>query len=343
MPLPRLALIGCGFFAANHLAAWKELGDRCDLVAVCDLDPAKAAGAAQRFAVPAHFTDVESILREVKPDFVDIVTTVDSHRPLVELCARYRIAAIVQKPFARDLADAGTMVAAMQAADRPLMVHENFRFQRPLSRAREVLQSGEIGEPIWGRFSWRTNFDVYKGQPNLAEARRFILMDIGVHVLDVARAFMGEATGVSCRTQTIRQGIAGEDMATVLLAHQNGATSLCDFTYESRQTPDPFPQTLIHVEGRRGSIVVTADRRMTVTSPAGSRIEDVSPKPLAWGAEPWLLVQESVVNTQRHWLDCWQTGTAPETSGADNLKTFALVEAAYAAAASGCMESPALT
>jgi predicted dehydrogenase len=45
-----------------------------------------------------------------------------------------------------------------------------------------------------------------------------------------------------------------------------------------------------------------------------------------------MLVQESVVNTQRHWLDAFQGGYAPETSGEDNLRTFALVEAAYESA-----------
>jgi predicted dehydrogenase len=339
MPRPRLALIGCGFFSSNHLNAWRELSDLCEIAAVCDLDREKAREVAHRFSVPAHFTDVETMLGEVKPDFVDIVTTVESHRPLVELSARHGIAAIVQKPFGADLNDARAMVETMRKAGCMLMVHENFRFQRPLLRAREVLQAGEIGEPVWGRFSWRTNFDVYKGQPYLAQTKRFILMDIGVHVLDVARAFMGDAESVICRTQTVRSGIAGEDMATVMLSHRNGATSVCDFTYESRQTPDPFPQTLIHVEGRKGSIVLTADRRMTVTSPAGNRVEDLSPQPLPWGGEPWLLVQDSVVTTQRHWLDCWTSGREPETSGADNLKTFALVEAAYASAASGNAES----
>lgn len=333
MPLPRLAVIGCGFFAANHLAAWKDLSQRCELVAVCDLDPARASAAAARFGVPAHYTDVETMLRQVKPDFADIITTAPSHRPLVELCAARGVAAIVQKPFALDIADARAMVAAMDKAGQPLMVHENFRFQRPLLRAREILAAGEIGRPTWGRFSWRTNFDVYAGQPYLAETKRFILMDIGVHVLDVARAFFGEAESVFCRTQSIRPGIAGEDMATCLLAHANGATSLSDFTYESRQSPDPFPQTLLHLEGTEGSIIIDDGCKLTITSPAGTRGETAAPAPLSWGQEPWLLVQDSVVTTQRHWLDCFAQGTEPATSGHDNLKTFALVEACYESAA----------
>jgi predicted dehydrogenase len=53
---------------------------------------------------------------------------------------------------------------------------------------------------------------------------------------------------------------------------------------------------------------------------------------LAWTSEPWHTAQESVLNTQRAIIAAWRAGCEAETSGADNLKTFALVEAAYRAA-----------
>jgi predicted dehydrogenase len=48
-----------------------------------------------------------------------------------------------------------------------------------------------------------------------------------------------------------------------------------------------------------------------------------------------LHIQESVVRIQQHWSDCLREGREPETSGADNLRTLELVEAAYASAAAG--------
>lgn len=331
----RGAIVGCGFFATNHLNAWMELKDRCEIVAVCDIDPAKAEAAASRFGIPARYTDFDTMLTDAKPDFVDIVTTAPSHRPLTEICARHGVAAIVQKPLALDWADATALVGAMTKAGLPLMVHENFRFQKPVLRAREIVAAGEIGEPTWGRFSWRTNFNVYAGQPYLAETRRFILMDIGVHVLDVARAFLGEADRVYCQTHSIKPGIAGEDMATVLLHHVNGATSVNDFTYESRQARDPFPEVLLEVEGTKGSLRLDLDYRISVTTPAGGRVETVEPSPMAWSYAPWVVVQDSVVATQSHWLDCLDKGIETQTSGRDNLRTFALVEACYESAATG--------
>ncbi|WP_419728974.1 Gfo/Idh/MocA family protein [Lichenicola sp.] len=341
MPRKRAALVGCGFFADNHLNAWRDLRDRCDLVAVCDLDPAKAKSASDRFGVPGAYTDIEEMLVAQKPDFLDVVTTAPSHLPIVRLCARHGIAAIVQKPLAPDWNDAVALVAEMDQAGLPLMVHENFRFQRPISAAIDRFRSGEIGRPTWGRFSWRTGFDVIAGQPYLAELNRFILLDLGIHVLDVARAFLGEVDQVFCRTQSIRPGIKGEDMATVMLGHRNGATSIVDITYSSRQSPDPFPQTLIHLEGTEGSLRLEDRYRLTVTSPAGTRTETIPPAPSSWGTEPWLLTQDSVVSTQAHWLDCLETGAIPATSGHDNLRTFALVEACYRSAETALPVEPA--
>ena len=341
MPRRRCALVGCGFFADNHLHAWDELRDRVELVAVCDLDERKAVSAQKRFGVPVAYTDVAEMLGREALDFVDVATTAPSHREIVEACAEAGLAAIVQKPLAPSWEDAVAIVTAMRNANRPLMVHENFRFQAPLRRASDLFRAGNIGDAVWGRFSFRTGFDIYAKQPYLAEVERFIILDLGIHVLDVARVFMGEVESVYCQTQSIRPGIKGEDTATMMLRHVNGAASIVDVSYASRQTPDPFPQTLIHLEGTGGSIRLDYGFRLTMTALAGAQSELVLPAPHVWTAEPWVLTQDSVVSIQRHWLDCLDSGAEAYTSGFDNLKTFALVEAAYRSAASGMPVVPA--
>ncbi len=220
------------------------------------------------------------------------------------------------------------------------MVHENFRFQAPLLRAAGLVRAGVIGSPIWGRFSFRTGYDIYSGQPYLAEAERFVLLDVGVHVLDVARVFMGEAVSVYCRSQSVRPGIKGEDAATVLLDHIGGGVSTVEMSYASHQQPDPFPQPLMELEGRHGAMRLDIGYRLTVTTASGTNTETVAPAPVSWGAEPWLITQDSVRSAQRHWLDCLASGAEPATSGRDNLRTFALVEAAYESAASGMLVRP---
>jgi D-apiose dehydrogenase len=330
----RAGLIGCGFFARNHLHAWRDLRpEGVELVAVCDRERARAEAAAQRFAVPQVYDDAEAMLREARLDFVDIVTTMPSHRPLVELAARHRVPAIVQKPFAPTLPDCEAMVRACREAGVPLMVHENFRFQTPIMAVAEVLAERAIGPPFFARISWRTGFDVYAGQPYLAEEERFIILDLVIHLLDVARYLFGEAGEVTCRTASVRRGIRGEDAATLLLAHDNGVTTVVDATYNARQDPDPFPETVIEVDGRDGTIRLRPGYELAIMSLAGSERREVAPALLPWASRPWHGIQESVLNTQRHWVRCLRAGVEPATSGADNLRTFALAEAAYASAA----------
>ena len=206
------------------------------------------------------------MMREERLDFVDIVTTMPSHKPLVLLAARHKLPTIVQKPFAPTWQECVDMVEACAAAGVPLMVHENFRFQSPMLEVRRVLASGAIGEPTWGRITWRTGYDIYAGQPYLAREKRFILLDIGVHVLDLARVLMGEVERVYCETQSVRPGIAGEDTATITLRHRSGAVSLVDCSYAAKRDPDPFPEVLLEIEGRRGSLILSPGLELKVTS-----------------------------------------------------------------------------
>ena len=336
----RGGLIGCGFFAQNHLNAWNDIAG-VELAAVCDSDLAKAEAAKQRFAVAHAYGDAARMFAEERLDFVDIVTTMPSHRALVELAARHRVPTVVQKPFAPRWEDCLAMVEACRAAGVPLMVHENFRFQTPMLAVREVLRSGAIGDVYFGRISFRTGYDVYANQPYLAREEQFIILDLGIHVLDIARVFLGDVDSLYCQAQSIKPGIRGEDMATMLLRHRGGATSIVDCSYASRLEPDPFPQTLVHLEGTRGSLRLLEGLEMVVLSDGRASRRKVGSPLLSWTSEPWHVAQESVLNTQRHWVDCLRRSVEPETSGVDNLKTYALVMAAYRSAAEGNAVRPA--
>jgi predicted dehydrogenase len=333
----RVGVIGCGFFAQNHLHAWSSLrGEGARIVAVCDIDPAKAKAAAANFEAAHWYTDPERMLGEQNLGLVDIVTRMDTHRELVELAVRHRTPSIVQKPVAPTLADARAMAAAAEAAGIFLAVHENFRFQTPMRKARELIAGGAIGEPTWARISFRTGYDIYSGQPYLREEERFIITDLGAHVLDLARVFLGEVDRIAAETQSRNPDVKGEDTATMMLRHVSGAVSVVDCTYESRRLPDPFPETLIEIEGTKGALAIRRGLRLELTS--GDRMTeiDVDPPVLEWASRPWHVVQESVLATCAHMLVAIQSRRPAQTSGTDNVKTFALCEAAYAAASTHC-------
>ncbi|MGF1476004.1 MAG: Gfo/Idh/MocA family protein [Geminicoccaceae bacterium] len=323
----RGAVIGCGFFASNHLNAWNEI-EGAEIVAVCDLDSEKA-----RWPGATSYTDAETMLAREKLDFVDIITTVESHRTLVEMAARHGVPAICQKPFALDLADGEAMVEACAEVGVPLMVHENFRWQSPIMAVKRVIESGRIGTPTYARIQFRHAYDIYTNQPYLRTEPRLAIMDLGIHLLDVARDLLGEVSRLHCRRQKINPEVAGEDCVTITLDHENGAVSLVDFSFSTVLTPDPFPQTLIRVEGGRGTVELLADYRLRISGAGPTEEKDVEPKVPSWGAKPWHNIQESVVNIQRHWVECLRDKREPATSGADNLKTLDLVFRAYDSAA----------
>jgi len=328
----RGGLMGCGFFARNHLNAWREVRG-AEIVAVCDLDVDRARQYAAEFGIAAVYDDPETMLRQARLDFADIVTQPATHRPLVELCAGCGTSVICQKPLAPTLEDARAMVEACHAAGVRFMVHENFRWQTPMRRLRALAE--EVGPLFFGRMYWRTAYDVYANQPYLAEDPRFILMDMGVHLLDLARFFMGEAESVYCRTQRVNPRIRGEDVATLMLQMQDGATCLVELSYASRMPEELFPQTLVTLEGARGSVLLGPDFEVARTDERGVRRESARPRLLPWSDPFVAAIQESVVRIQQHWVDVWHAGLAPETSGADNLRTLELVFGAYAYAASG--------
>ncbi len=98
-------LIGCGFFAVNHMHGWRD-ADGAKIIAVCDRDAARLKAIGDEFGIEKRYADAAEMMTKEKLDFVDIATTVNSHRALVELAASYKIPTICQKPFAPTLADA---------------------------------------------------------------------------------------------------------------------------------------------------------------------------------------------------------------------------------------------
>jgi D-apiose dehydrogenase len=337
----RLGVIGCGFFARNHLNSWNDLRSQgAELAAVCDVDGAKARAAAEEFGVPRWYDDAQAMFDGEQLDLVDIVTQVRSHKTLVGMAIGAGVATIVQKPFGNDLDECRAMVALADKAGHFLAVHENFRFQRPNLMVMDVIRSGAIGEPNWGRISFRTGYDIYAGQPYLLTEERFVITDLGVHVVDLARVFFGEAEHVTAELQKRNPKVRGEDTATLMLRHASGAVSVVECTYESRRLPDAFPVTLLEIEGTKGAIRLDADLQLHVTSQGKLTTSDGDAPVLPWAARPWHVIEHSVYATCEHILQRFRAGQPADVSGADNLKTYALCEAAYSAAASGRTEKP---
>jgi D-apiose dehydrogenase len=330
----RGALVGCGFFARNHMHGWAE-AEGAEIFAVCDRDRKRAEGFAADFGVAAAYDDAERMLAEVRPDFVDVATTVESHRPLVERALRHGALTICQKPFAASYADGLAMVEAAEAAGRPLIVHENFRWQKALRLVRAEIAAGRIGTPAFARISFRHGYDVYANQPYLAEVEDLALTDVGLHLFDVARFLMGDVAAVACMGQRLNPAVRGEDAFTALLRHPGGAVTSVECSFFTRVEPDPFPETFVRVEGLVGTVELGAGGRIRVSGGGATREIDGDPPVPAWGARPWHLVQDSVAAFERHVVEVLDGRAEPQPSGRHNLATLAVTLAASRAARRG--------
>ncbi|MFD1810213.1 hypothetical protein ACFSHQ_25365 [Gemmobacter lanyuensis] len=69
--------------------------------------------------------------------------------------------------------------------------------------------AGAIGTPFFGRVTFRSGYDVYAGQPYLATDERFIIQDLGIHILDIARALLGDVVTISATARRVNPKIRG--------------------------------------------------------------------------------------------------------------------------------------
>ena len=264
----RFALLGTGFWSRYQLAAWNEVGG-AECVALYNRTRGKAEKLAAEFGVHRIYDDPCELVRHEELDFLDIVTNIETHRDLVHLAAEHRIPVICQKPMAPSLSDSEGMVETVPGAASVL---------HPRKLAVAAAYPGPFGSAAVGRSGPAVprahphgqRFRVFENQPFLRELERFLLVDIGSHILDVARFLFGEPRTLYCRTQRIQRDIRGEDLATVMLEMANGATVICEIGLPGTpMSPDYFPQTFAFVEAEGGSVELAPDYRLNITTAAG--------------------------------------------------------------------------
>src|SRR5688500_7671590 len=101
----RVALVGCGRISAYHLAALKEIPG-VEVVAVCDTNPAAARECATLHGIRGCHTDMETMIRELRPDAVHLLTPPRTHLDLARIAIQHRAHLYIEKPLAANSADA---------------------------------------------------------------------------------------------------------------------------------------------------------------------------------------------------------------------------------------------
>jgi predicted dehydrogenase len=243
---------------------------------------------------------------------------------------------ISQKPMGPSLAVAQEMVATCRKAGVPLYIHENWRWQHPIRALKKVLDKGAIGTSFRARLTMVSGYPVFINEPALKDLKEFILWDMGTHILDVSRFLFGEADRLNCQMHKIHPDIKGEDVATIMMQMGGKTTVTCELGYaENYLERDRFPETFILIEGDKGSAELAPDYWIRVTTKDGTHSKRYPPPSFKWADPDYLVVHASMVPCIGNLLQALKGEGLAETSGQDNLRTMALVSAAYDSARSG--------
>jgi predicted dehydrogenase len=331
----RFAVFGAGFWVPFQIAGWQELkGVKC--VAIYNRTVSKAEKTAQAFGIPAVYGDPEELLDQEKLDFLDVITDASTHSRFVRMAAKRKLPVISQKPMANTLADAEETVRVCREAGVPFYVHENWRWQAQIRSLKKVLDSGEIGVPFRAHIFLVSGHPVFDTEPSLRDLEEYILKDMGTHLLDVARLLFGEADTLYCQTHHVQKDIKGEDAATVMM-HMGGRTTVtCCMGFPGHFLEnDVFTQTLILVEGDKGSAELGRNYWVRVTTKSGTRASRYAPVWRPWMHYDYVTSHSSIAPCNANLLRALRGGEEAETTGEDNLRTMRLTFAAYESARSG--------
>ncbi len=318
-------LVGCGFFGRIQIEAWERIAE-ARITAACDLDSTAAASFAADFNL-TPYTDLERMLDEQQPDFVDIATRPSTHLTLVKSVAARGIPILLQKPLAETWEDAQRVVAAARGAPVRMMVNENWRRQAWYRRIHSLIHAGRIGDVFYYSIQTRSRDGLgpapYPNQPYFKDMPRLLVIETLVHHLDTARFLLGPIEEVYCRTARLNPLIAAEDIALILTEHRSGVRGVIDGNRATEPDESGPAMEIARFEGYSGKIRL---------HPSGDIWLDDQKVFSAAGLPGYR--GDSCRATQQHFAQCLESGEEFETEAADYLsKTFAVVEACYLSAA----------
>jgi predicted dehydrogenase len=289
---------------AGHIPAWKNLKNDVELVAVADLSGERAQQVAGKEGIPRAYDDWRRMLAEVRPDLVSVCTPNVYHKEQTIAAFEAGADVLCEKPVATSHADALEMFEAAEKTGCRLFVCQSLRFYNNLVAAKEIVDSGRLGQiyfaevtgmrrrgvPTWGQFHMKEH------------SAAGPVYDLGVHQLDSLFWLLGnpKAKSVSSatftkfgnRNENLKTSLAEsgaplgvltprpydyrefdvEDMAAGFIRLENGAVVSFKTSWAANITQEVFNTMLLGTEAG-----LTLDPMVLATN-VGSYQADVTPK-----------------------------------------------------------------
>lgn len=229
----RIAFIGAGRIADLHALGYQDNPDS-EIYAVCDADAEWGARRAEEWGAARSLTDYHELLADPAVEGVEVLTPHHLHEHMAVAALQAGKHVSLQKPMALTLAEADSIVRAAKASEKVFRVFENYRYYPPYVRAKEMLDAGEIGEPVTLRmkviggnpkygwhvpaksWAWRFNEALSGGGSSM--------FDHGYHMFSIGMWFLGAVEEVFSwieRTE-IALGVAIDSPAVVIWRSREG-------------------------------------------------------------------------------------------------------------------------
>ena len=277
----RVGVIGVGAIAdEKHLPNWQELEaeGRVELIGVCDILPDRAQEMAAKYGARVVHTDYRKMLNDGQYDIIDVCTQNRFHAPITIGALKAGAHVLVEKPMAMNSGECRAMIQAANANKRKLMVAQFMRFEPDAEKLKEVVDAGRLGTiysanatylrrrgiPGWGKF-------------HLAkESLGGPLIDIGVHVLDLAIWLMGCPKPVAASGKVYRMFGDREDLCNAEWGEPYDRKEFDVEDYASAYVRFERDITLTmevswaaNIENKRSCVTVLGDTAGISTSPLG--------------------------------------------------------------------------
>ena len=244
-----VALIGAGWMGGVHAAGYVKMPD-VQLVAVSDVDRARAESFAKDYNIPHVYTDYREMLRRDDIAAVDVTTPPFNHLEIVRDVLRAGKHGSVQKPITLTMEEANAMVAEAEGSKKILMASYMYRFAPLTKKVKELIEEGNLGEPRMGYHrmmipTWRPG--PWTWDSSLSGG---MIVEMLTHGFDLYNWYIGKPVRVHAAGNcTRRPGFV--DMACVTVTYENGAVVSVQATWAA---PDNFPTSKIELIGSKGAI-----------------------------------------------------------------------------------------
>ena len=246
------ALIGAGGIAQSYASAFENHLD-AKLTAVVDVRTEAASALAGRFGCE-EFASPEALFASGLPiDAVILCTPPDTHEAITLKLVRRGIHVLCEKPFTFTSESARAMAAAADHAGVLLTMGSKFRYVEDVTRAKELVAAGIIGDVVLFENAFTARVDMTKRwNSNPAISGGGVLIDNGTHSVDIMRYFLGPLAEIHAVEGKNLQGLMVEDTARLFVKSRSGIMGSVDLSWSINKELDWY----VNIFGSLGTIQI---------------------------------------------------------------------------------------